>query len=57
MNLEERKAELLKELEARYTAKQIAISEYSHKAQDIVDKLSQVRTNCAFSKISYRIRR
>ena len=40
--LEERKAELLRELEGHYSCKQVAMSVYSQKAQETVDKLYQV---------------
>jgi hypothetical protein len=41
--LEERKSELLRELEGMYSSKQVAMSVYSQKAQETVDKIFQVR--------------
>ena len=41
--LEERKAELMRELDGMYTAKQVAMSVHSQKAQEVVDKIFQVR--------------
>lgn len=40
--LEERKAEIVRELEQAYSSKQIALSVYSQKAQETVDKIFQV---------------
>ena len=40
--LEERKSELLRELEGHYSCKQVAMSVYSQKAQETMDKLYQV---------------
>ena len=40
--LEERKAELMRELDGMYTAKQVAMSVHSQKAQEVVDKIFQV---------------
>jgi tripartite motif-containing protein 2/3 len=40
--LEERKAEITKELEQAYSSKQVALSVYSQKAQETVDKIFQV---------------
>ena len=44
--LEERKSELLRELEGHYSCKQVAMSVYSQKAQETVDKLYQVQCTC-----------
>ena len=41
--LEERKSELMRELDGMYTSKQVAMSVYSQKAQEVVDKIFQVR--------------
>ena len=41
--LEERKAEIARELEQAYSNKQVALSVYSQKAQETVDKIFQVR--------------
>ncbi len=40
--LEERKSELLRELEGIYSSKQVAMSVYSQKEQENVDKIFQV---------------
>jgi len=40
--LEERKAEIARELEQAYSSKQVALSVYSQKAQETVDKIFQV---------------
>jgi hypothetical protein len=40
--LEERRAELTRELEQAYSTKQVALSVYSQKAQETVDKIFQV---------------
>jgi len=40
--LEERKAEIVRELEQAYSSKQVALSVYSQKAQETVDKIFQV---------------
>ena len=40
--LEERKSELMRELDGMYTSKQVAMSVYSQKAQEVVDKIFQV---------------
>ena len=42
--LDERKAEIARELEQAYSSKQVALSVYSQKAQDTVDKIFQVIT-------------
>jgi tripartite motif-containing protein 2/3 len=41
--LEERRAELTRELDQAYSTKQVALSVYSQKAQETVDKIFQVR--------------
>ena len=41
--LEERRSELTRELEQAYSTKQVALSVYSQKAQETVDKIFQVR--------------
>ena len=41
--LEERKAEVVRELEQAYSSKQVSLSVYSQKAQETVDKILQVR--------------
>ena len=43
--LEERKAELMRELDGMYTAKQVAMSVHSQKAQEVVDKIFQVSSS------------
>ena len=40
--LEERKAEVVKDLEQAYSSKQVSLSVYSQKAQETVDKILQV---------------
>ena len=40
--LEERKAEISRELEQAYSNKQVALTVYSQKAQETVDKIFQV---------------
>ena len=40
--LEERKAEIARELEQAYSNKQVALTVYSQKAQETVDKIFQV---------------
>ena len=40
--LEERKAEIMRELDAHYSMKQMSLSTYSQKAQDTIDKTYQV---------------
>ena len=40
--LEERKAEVVRELEQAYSSKQVSLSVYSQKAQETVDKILQV---------------
>ena len=40
--LEERKAEIMRELDAHYSMKQMSLSSYSQKAQDTIDKTYQV---------------
>ena len=41
--LEERKNDILRELESHYSEKQVALSLYNQKAHDTVDKIYQVR--------------
>ena len=41
--LEERKAEVVRDLEQAYSSKQVSLSVYSQKAQETVDKILQVR--------------
>ena len=41
--LEERKSDLLRDLEGQYSGKQVAMSLYSQKAHDTVDKIYQVK--------------
>ena len=41
--LEERKAEIARELEQAYSNKQVALSVYSQKATETVDKIFQVK--------------
>ena len=41
--LEERKSDLLRDLESQYSGKQVAMSLYSQKAHDTVDRIFQVR--------------
>ena len=40
--LEERRAEVIRELEQAYSSKQVALSVYSQKAQETVEKILQV---------------
>ncbi len=40
--LEERKAEVVRDLEQAYSGKQVQLSVYSQKAQDTVEKILQV---------------
>ena len=40
--LEERKAEIMRELDAHYSMKQMALSAYNQKAQETIDKVYQV---------------
>ena len=40
--LDERKAEVVRELEQAYSSKQVALSVYSQKAQETVEKVVQV---------------
>ena len=44
--LEERKAEVVRDLEQAYSGKQVQLSVYSQKAQDTVEKILQVLTTC-----------
>ena len=46
--LEERKNEVLRELENHYSEKQVALSLYNQKAHDTVDKIYQVRKSSSF---------
>ena len=46
--LEERKNELLRELEGLYSARQLSLSNYSQKAQDTVDKIYQVNKSIIY---------
>jgi hypothetical protein len=41
-SLEERKSQLLHELDGHFSSKQVAISAYTQKAQETVDKVYQV---------------
>ena len=61
--LEERKAEISRELEQAYSNKQVALTVYSQKAQETVDKIFQVGLlshssiyltflHCVFSNVS-----
>ena len=43
--LDERKAEVVRELEQAYSSKQVALSVYSQKAQETVEKVTQVRNS------------
>jgi hypothetical protein len=63
--LEERRAELTRELEQAYSTKQVALSVYSQKAQETVDKIFQVSRNsfqinlptyCLTSTLAFRVR-
>ena len=44
--LEERKAEVVRDLEQAYSSKQVSLSVYSQKAQETVDKILQVEFDC-----------
>ena len=44
--LEERKAEVLRDLDQAYSGKQVQLSVYSQKAQDTVEKILQVLSTC-----------
>ena len=46
--LEERKAEVVRELEQAYSSKQVALSVYSQKAQETVEKVVQVNPMTIF---------
>ena len=54
--LEERKSELMRELDGMYTSKQVAMSVYSQKAQEVVDKIFQVRrASCKLLVLSVNV--
>ena len=51
--LEERKNEVLRELESQYSRKQVALSLYNQKTHETVDKIYQVGTQIEYCKMSY----
>ena len=53
--LEERKAEIMRELDAHYSMKQMSLSSYSQKAQETIEKIYQVHSISFFNFPTLRV--